>query len=147
MNVMGRFTLRSMRANRKWTVVTLIGIIISTAMLSAVSTFCASFTELMRNEAIADNGNWHVMVSDVRMRDVPVFEDAGFVDEISLSRDVGYAELENSKNESKPYLFIRQLDENSGKNFPVELIPGPHAAKRRRACSFTASGNKRRREV
>lgn len=124
MNVMGRFTLRSMRANRKWTVVTLIGIIISTAMLSAVSTFCASFTELMRNEAIADNGNWHAMVSDVRMRDVPVFEDAGFVNEISLSRDVGYAKLEGSKNENKPYLFIRQFDENSGKNFPVDLVQG-----------------------
>lgn len=124
MNVMGRFTLRSMRANRKWTVVTLIGIIISTAMLSAVSTFCASFTELMRNEAIADNGNWHAMVSDVRMQDVPVFEGAGFVDEISLSRNVGYARLENSKNENKPYLFIRQFDASSGQNYPTELIQG-----------------------
>ncbi|ATW25165.1 ABC transporter permease [Candidatus Formimonas warabiya] len=124
MNVMGRFTLRSMRANRKWTVVTLIGIIISTAMLAAVSTFCASFTELLRNEAIADNGNWHAMISGVRMGDVSAFEDAGFVEEISLSRDVGYAKLENPKNENKPYLFIRQFDKNSGKNFPVELVEG-----------------------
>lgn len=124
MNVMGRFTLRSMKANRKWTVVTLIGIIISTAMLAAVSTFCASFMELMRNETIAENGNWHAMVSDVGMRDVSVFEDAGFVDEITLSRDVGYALLEGSKNENKPYLFIRQFDENSYKSFPTELVEG-----------------------
>lgn len=124
MNVMGRFTLRSMRANRKWTVVTLIGIIISTAMIAAVSTFCASFMELMRNEAIAQSGNWHAMVSGVRMRDVPVFADAGFVDKITVSRDVGYALLKGSKNEDKPYLFIRQLDENSSQSFPTELIEG-----------------------
>ncbi|MEL7568141.1 MAG: FtsX-like permease family protein, partial [Dehalobacterium sp.] len=124
MNVMSRFTLRSMKANRKWTVVTLIGIIISTAMLTAVSAFCASFTELMRNEAIADNGNWHAMISDVRMGDVPVFADAAFVDETSLSRDIGYARLTNSKNKDKPYLFIRQFDEKSYKTFPVELIEG-----------------------
>ncbi|MEA4925346.1 MAG: FtsX-like permease family protein [Syntrophomonadaceae bacterium] len=124
MNVMGRFTLRSMRANRKWTAVTLIGIIISTAMLSAVSTFCASFTELLRNEAIADNGNWHAMIPDVHMRDVSVFEDAGFSPEVTLSRDLGYALLANSKNKNKPYLFIRQFDENSYQNFPVELIEG-----------------------
>ncbi len=124
MNVMGRFTLRSMRANRKWTAVTLIGIIISTAMLSAVSTFCASFTELLRSEAIADNGNWHAMIPDVHMRDVSVFEDAGFSPEVTLSRDLGYALLANSKNKNKPYLFIRQFDENSYKNFPVELIEG-----------------------
>jgi len=124
MNVMGRFTLRSMRANRKWTVVTLIGIIISTAMIAAVSTFCASFMELARSEAIAEDGNWHAAVSDVRMRDISAFEDAGFVDEISLSRDLGYARLSGSKNEGKPYLFIRQFDENSGKSFPTELVEG-----------------------
>lgn len=124
MNVMERFALRSMRGNRKWTAVTLIGIILSTAMLSAVSTFCASFSELMRSEAIADNGNWHAMVQDVPMRDVSVFEDAGFVPEVTLHRDGGYALLADSKNKNKPYLAVRQFDENSGKNFPVELIEG-----------------------
>jgi putative ABC transport system permease protein len=124
MNVIGRFTLRSMKANRKWTVVTLIGIIISTAMIAAVSTFCASLIELMRNEVIAKDGNWHAMVSGVRMRDVPVFTDAGFVAEITVSRDVGYARLEGSKNEGKPYLFIRQFDENSSQGFSTEFIQG-----------------------
>jgi len=123
-SVMNRFTLRSLRSNRKWTVVTLIGIIISTALLSAVSTFCVSFTELMRNEAIAENGNWHAMVSDVRAEDVSVFEATDFVDEISLSRNVGYALLRGSKNANKPYLFIRQYDNDSVKNFPVELMAG-----------------------
>ena len=124
MNVMGRFTLRSMKANRKWTAVTLIGIILSTAMLSAVSTFCASFTELMRNEAIADGGNWHAQISDVRMRDVPAFKKAGLVSGISLSRDVGYARLSGSKNESKPYLFLSQFDESSSRAFPTALVEG-----------------------
>lgn len=124
MNVMSRFTLRSMKSNRKWTVVTLVGIIISTAMLAAVSTFCASFTELMRNEAIAENGNWHAMIEDVRMENVSVFADEAFVDEITLSRDVGYAPLEGSKNKDKPYLFIQQFDTGSYETFPVELVEG-----------------------
>ena len=124
MNVMSRFALRSMKANRKWTITTLIGIIISTAMISAVSTFCASFTELMRNEAIAENGNWHAMVSEVRMRDVPTFESSKLVDKFSLSSEVGYAKLPDSKNTSKPYLFIRQFDEKSAQSFPIELLEG-----------------------
>lgn len=124
MNVMSRFTLRSMKSNRKWTVVTLIGIIISTAMLSAVSTFCASFMELMRNEVIAEKGNWHAAVREVKMADVPLFEDADYVNKISLSREVGYARLPGSKNENKPYLFIRQVDKNSSQSFPTKLIEG-----------------------
>ncbi|HML37982.1 MAG TPA: FtsX-like permease family protein, partial [Bacillota bacterium] len=124
MNVMRRFAMRSMRGNRKWTAVTLIGIILSTAMLSGVSTFCASFTELMRSESAADNGNWHAMIPDVRVRDVPVFENAGFDPEISLSRGEEYAQLDGFKNKNKPYLIVRQFDENSSKNFPVKLIEG-----------------------
>lgn len=124
MNVMKHFALRSMKGNRKWTVVTLIGIILSTAMLSAVSTFCASFTELMRSEAVADNGNWHAMISDVRMRDVPVFENAGFDPEVTFSREEEYALLSGSENKNKPYLIVRQFGENSGENFPVKLIEG-----------------------
>lgn len=123
MNIMERFALRSMKGNRKWTVVTLIGIIISTAMLSAVSTFCASFTELMRSESIANNGNWHAMIPDVRIRDVPIFEKAEFAPEVTLNR-VEYARLTGSNNNNKPYLIIRQFDENSARNFPVKLIKG-----------------------
>jgi len=124
MNVMSRFTLRSMRANRKWTVVTLIGIVISTAMIAAISTLCTSFLELMRNETIATGGNWHAAVSGVRMEDVWVFENAGFVKEITFSRDVGYAVLAGSRNAYKPYLFIRQFDEGAGMTFSTELLAG-----------------------
>ncbi len=144
MNVMGRFTLRSMRANRKWTVVTLLGIIISTAMLPP----CPPSARLHgtdANESIADNGNWHAMVSDVPMRDVPVFEDAGFVEEISLSRDVGYARLEDSKNENKPYLFIRHSVEAAVRAF-YRAYRGRMPQNDGELCC-TASGNKRRREI
>lgn len=124
MNVIGRFTLRSMRANRKWTVVTLIGIVISTSMITAISTLCASFLELMRNEAIATGGNWHAAVSGVRMEDVWVFENASFVKKITFSRDIGYAVLPDSRNEYKPYLFIRQFDEGASTTFSTELLAG-----------------------
>jgi putative ABC transport system permease protein len=124
MNVIGRFTIRSLRRNRKWTVVTIIGIIISTAMITAVSTFCSSFFSLMQNEAIAGSGNWHASVSKVREQDIKTIENASFVGEVMLSRDIGYAQLKDSKNTAKPYLFIKQYDANSSKNFPTTLVSG-----------------------
>ncbi len=124
MNVMGRFTLRSMRANRNWTAVTLVGIIISTAMLAAVSTFCVSVIELMRRETVAESGDWHAMIPGVKMKDVGIFEAAGFDPQVTVGRDAGYARLENSQNERKPYLFIREFGADSYQNFPVELAEG-----------------------
>ena len=57
MNVMQRFTLRSLRRNKKRTAVTIIGVIISAAMITAVATLMASFLDLFARAEIADRGN------------------------------------------------------------------------------------------
>lgn len=124
MNVIGHFTLRSLKQNRKWTIVTIIGIIISTAMITAVSTFFASFMGLMQNETIANTGNWHATIANVGVKDLETVEKAGFVNNLMLSRNIGYALLNGSENKEKPYLFIKQYDAESSKNFPTTLISG-----------------------
>ena len=124
MSIIGSFTRRSMRAHRKWTVVTILGVVISTAMISAVSTFTSSFTDLMRREAVADNGNWHAVISNVKMSGVPTLRSASFVGSVSLSRDLGYALFQGSLNENKPYLYIKQYDALSQENYPIRLLEG-----------------------
>lgn len=124
MSIIGSFTRRSMKVHRKWTVVTIVGVVISTAMIAAVSTFTSSFQDLMRREAVADNGNWHAVLSGVKMSEVPALRDASFVSSVSLSRDLGYALLEGAQNENKPYLYIKQYDALSQINYPIELLSG-----------------------
>jgi putative ABC transport system permease protein len=113
-----------MKTNKRWTIVTLIAIIISTAMISAVSTLCASFMELMRNTAIAELGNWHFMITDVPAQDVAVLEHSGFDGQIALCRQAKFAQLERVANYNKPYLFILELGPGAELNFPVELTEG-----------------------
>ncbi|MDR3644491.1 MAG: FtsX-like permease family protein [Clostridia bacterium] len=124
MSIIGKFTRRSMKSHRKWTVVTIIGVVISTAMITAVSSFASSFFDLLSREAIADNGNWHAIISSVKMSEVPTLEKASFVGSVSLSRDLGYALLTGSQNKNKPYLFIKQYDQQSTKSYPVKLVEG-----------------------
>jgi putative ABC transport system permease protein len=113
-----------MKTNKRWTIVTLIAIIISTAMISAVSTLCASFMELMRNTAIAELGNWHFMITDVPAQDVAALEHSGFDGQIALCRQAKFAQLERVANYNKPYLFILELGPGAELNFPVELTEG-----------------------
>ena len=102
----------------------MIAIIISTAMISAVSTLCASFMELMRNTAIAELGNWHFMITDVPAQDVAALEHSGFDGQIALCRQAKFAQLERVANYNKPYLFILELGPGAELNFPVELTEG-----------------------
>ncbi|MDI6618617.1 MAG: FtsX-like permease family protein [Clostridiales bacterium] len=124
MNVIEQFTLRSLKRNRKWTVVTIIGIIISTSMITAVSTFCSSFITLMRNRAIVSDGNWHATITNVKVSDIKTIENAKFIKQVMLSRNIGYARLNGSKNDQKPYLFIEQYDMKNNIKFPTTLVAG-----------------------
>ena len=124
MNVIRRFTLQSLKRNRKWTIVTIIGVIISTAMIAAVSTFVVSLMDLFQRATIADTGNWHAVFTQVEQKNVAQISGDKLVKDYILSRDIGYARLEGSQNADKPYLFIKQYDDKALKNFPVKLVSG-----------------------
>lgn len=65
MNIMYRVTLKSMIKNKRRTIVTMIGVIISVAMITAVSTFSASISSLFRRQEIYENGDWIVSFRSV----------------------------------------------------------------------------------
>ena len=88
MNVMRSFTLRSLRRNRKRTVVTIIGVVISVAMITAVTTLFGSFLGYLQRGAAADSGNWHAELKGVPAANVAAVTENGPVDASVLSRDV-----------------------------------------------------------
>ncbi len=65
MNIMNRITLKMLRQNKRRTIVTIIGIILSAAMITAVSTFSASFSDLFYRQEMTDCGDWHVSLRNV----------------------------------------------------------------------------------
>lgn len=70
MNIMNRITLKMLRQNKRRTIVTIIGIILSTAMIAAVSTFSASFSDLFYRQEIDSNGDWHVSLRSATNEDI-----------------------------------------------------------------------------
>jgi putative ABC transport system permease protein len=127
MNVMRSFTLRSLSRNKKRTVVTIIGVVISAAMITAVTTFFASFLSLIQRDAIASDGNWHAVIHDVRAADLDVIEQSSDVSAAILNREVGCALIntsEDSGTNSKPYLFIQQYDAAGFDQMSVRLVSG-----------------------
>lgn len=72
MNVMRNFTLRSLKRNKKRTAVTVIGVAISAAMITAVTVFVASLVGFIQRGTIADGGNWHAEVRSVEARNIGI---------------------------------------------------------------------------
>ena len=124
MNIFNKVTLQGMKKSRARTIVTIIGVILSSAMITAVATFAVSLQNYMVNGAIVKYGAWHVAFLDV---------DSSFVQERALDKEVantaafeniGYATLEGGKNPAKPYLFIAGFSKEAFDTLPITLVSG-----------------------
>lgn len=124
MNIVNKLTLRQMRMNRKRTIITIIGTIVSAAMITAVSLLALCFLDLFQREIIARDGEWHVLYNDVNLEQFKVIQDDDDTLKAMMSRDLGYAYLTGSENQNKPYLFIKEYNREGLENFPIKLREG-----------------------
>ncbi|WP_456274828.1 ABC transporter permease [Bacillus sp. AK031] len=124
MNIVNKLTLRHMKENKRRTLVTIIGVIISVAMVTAVATLGVSFLDLMKRQSIANNGEWHVQYSDVNPAQIQAIAEDTNTGKLTLSNNLGYGELEGADSEEKPYLFFKEYNEQGFKQFPIELKNG-----------------------
>ena len=124
MNIINKLTLRHLIQNKRRTLVTVIGVIISVAMLTAVATLAVSFMSLLQKQNIADEGEWHVLYKDVNEEQLKSIQTDKNTKTVVLSRDLGYSHLKGSENNSKPYLFIKEYNELGFEKFPIKLKEG-----------------------
>lgn len=124
MNIMQQYTCKTLRQNRRRTLFTIIGVLISAAMVTAVAVILASFISMMQRSQIAEGGNWHVLLRGLDAAQVAKVRESGAADGIVLKRDLGYAALPGSQNPNKPYIFVRQLSANGFGQMSIRLKEG-----------------------
>lgn len=124
MNVLNRVTLQTLRRNRTRTLVTILGVILSAAMISAITTFIASLQNYMYESAVATEGRWETKLESFSGSQAAALAEDADIKELGLVRDVGYAFLEGGQNEDKPYLFITEFSKDAMSMRPVVLTEG-----------------------
>ena len=125
MNVFNKVTLESLKKNRTRTVVTIIGIMLSAAMICASTTFVSSMQNFVLRCEIYSSGDWHGAVYDAAYKDYEDIRDSGKVSSAAYAQVLGYAKI-GSANEYKPYLYVLGGDAASGyfETMPVHLLLG-----------------------
>ena len=114
MSILNKFVLKDLSLNKKRTIVTIIGIILSTALLCAVSGMVTSFYKTLLEYERSENGNFHVSIYDMKSEDVEELKKNEEIESFFyFYKTEGYAKLENSKNKYKPYLHLLGFDKDS----------------------------------
>ena len=125
MNVFNKVTLESLKKNRTRTIVTIIGIMLSAAMICASTTLVSSMQNFVLRCAIHIDGDWYGAVYDAAYKDYEDIRNSDRVSSTAYAQVLGYAKID-SANERKPYLYVLGGDVASGyfKTMPVHLILG-----------------------
>lgn len=124
MDLLKKLTIKNLKLNKKRTIVTIIGIMLSVALITAVaSMYNSCITSLVKYETY-EKGDFHVVFYNVPIEETKTLKNNRKISEVFLTQDVGYANLENSKNEYKPYAFIKAFTKASLENLSVKLSEG-----------------------
>lgn len=124
MNLMKKLTLKNLKLNRKRTIVTIVGIILATALLSALVTLVSSFQYSMIEYQKQKGGDFHVKFSNVKMSELSEFKNNRNIESTFETMGMGFAKLNGCKNEDKPYAYVMATDEAGFEKGCFNLIEG-----------------------
>lgn len=124
MNIFNKITLQSMKKNRTRTLVTILGVLLSSAMIAAVATFALSLQHYMVKGAEQKYGGWQVAFQDTTPDFAKKQETNTAVEKTATFEDIGYGKLEGGKNPNKPYLFVAGFNQQTYGSLPIKLLSG-----------------------
>ena len=124
MNILSKLSIRNLKLNKKRTISTIIGIILSVALICAVASMGTSFQATLVENAINETGYYHLKISDVTDENIESLKNNRDIKEVLTISEKGYGKLENSQNVDKPYLKLYSMDKALFEFLKFNLIDG-----------------------
>ena len=149
MQILNRLTIRNLKLNKKRTIVTIIGIILATSLLTAVAAMAVSLKESITLRAKKVDGDFHLLLYDMTDKEKESIINNRQVESYYEMHEVGYAVLDGCVNDSKPYVYIEALDGDTFEKAEINVtsgrLPEDDEADRRRAlraCGHQDQGSR-----
>ena len=124
MNLLNKLTIKNLKLNKRRTIVTIIGIMLSVALITTVSSMFFSIQTSFINYEKKHSGNYHYLFQDVNRKDFNRFKLNKKIETINYVYNYGYSILEGINNEYKPYIFVKGYTKDSLENLGVVLLEG-----------------------
>lgn len=124
MNILHRVTLENLKKNKVRTFVTIIGIILSVSLFTAVTSSVFSLQSYVLEVVMEKEGNYHGGVYHTTSKELESIVPHEKVQSTVMLQNLGYAKVEGIKNDHKPYIFVGAMGERFEKTMPVHLTDG-----------------------
>ena len=130
MKVLNELSVKDLRLNKKRSIVIIIGIILSTALICGVAGLITSFQKTFVETAKNSQGNYHAIFYNVPKDELKYIEENRSVEDYYLSEELGYSYLPNGKTststgeEEKPLVNIISMNDKFLNNMAINVKDG-----------------------
>lgn len=122
MNILHRLAQKTLTSNRTRTLVTIIGVILSTALIMAIATSISSLQALLVQRNIEVYGNWHARALNHDQSLTDELENDGTISQIHTGKHIGYTKIDLEENDY--YIYLNAVPGDAFSEFPFELQDG-----------------------
>ncbi|HHU54080.1 MAG TPA: ABC transporter permease [Clostridiaceae bacterium] len=123
MSIFSKLSFRNMKQNRSRTIITIIGVILATAMISGLTSLIASIQGYLAKNEIAQRGSWEIRYERADPEQAAPILKSSDVKKYVSSQEIGYAKIE-SENPYKPYLYVMGISSDYTDIVPIYLTEG-----------------------
>ncbi len=128
MKVLNELSLKDLKLNKKRSIVIIIGIILSTALICGVAGLITSFQKTFIETAKNSQGNYHAIFYNVPKDELKYIEENRSIEDYYLSEELGYSYLTNGKTstgeEEKPLVNIISMNDKFLNNMAINIKDG-----------------------
>ena len=128
MNVFQKVTIESLKKNRSRTIVTIIGIMLSTALICAVLTSFASLFSFIKDYTRYYNGTWHGNFRSISAEEVERISGDKAIKDTFFSKELGYSMVTYKPPyddiDLSVYLKINGASEGFMDGMPIHAVDG-----------------------
>lgn len=114
-------TLKYIKKNKKRTIVTIIGIILASVLISAIGTIGESFIKFNRDTFIEDYGDYDGVFNGIKGNQLDGLEKSVYVEKSVVEKDIGYVQI---NKEEKEYLKLKAFSHNPKIILPYKIKKG-----------------------
>lgn len=121
LKILNEITKKYLRLNRKRTIVTIIGIILSGAMISAVTTLAVTFQNFMLGVEIAESGEWQSVIKNVSYEQLKQIEENKEIKETLVMKPISIAQNPYSDDE---FIYLYGYEKEALNKMNGKLLEG-----------------------
>lgn len=121
MNLYTSLTLRYLKENKKRTIVTIIGIILSTALICGIGNIYESFMDYQIRKTIENDGDFHATFYDIKKDDLDYITKSAGLTKSGLSNNLGYAKISPDKEN---LMQVKAYDKTTFDGYQIKLKEG-----------------------